>query len=364
MVATKQDFISGNDLYSLRNERLVHAVVWSVTAILPFVLELWTLITDSTFDWDFVLRWWSGMLPLIIIFMIHNQFLIPNFMKKGRIGLYILSVTILMAIYAGYVLISMPPSPPMHQMPPVHHMPVHKRPLPFHFRLLFKLILAVLTLGLNVAISLLFTYLRDQSVRKELENQRLHEELKYLKQQISPHFLMNVLNNIHEMTEENVKEAQDMILELSYMMRYVLYESEKDMTTLSSECRFISSYIALMKHRYVEDFVTVNTGLPENISDDISIPPLIFISFIENAFKHGISYSSQSFIDISLHVKESGIIFTCRNSMPAERKQSSESGVGLANVRRRLDLLYGDGYSLDINKDNNTYSVTLTIPDR
>ena len=307
------------------------------------------------------------MLPLILLFIIHNQFLIPNLMKRGKIGAYILSIMILTAAYAGYVLLSMPPKPPMphmNPMPPIHHMPVHKRPLPFHFHLLFKLMLAILTMGLNVAISLLFTYTRDQAARKELENRRLQEELKYLKQQISPHFLMNVLNNIHEMTEENVKEAQDMILELSYMMRYVLYESEKDMTTLSSECRFISSYIALMKHRYVEDFVTVNTDLHEDTSDDISIPPLIFISFIENAFKHGISYSSQSFIDISLHVKESGIIFTCRNSMPAERKQSSESGVGLANVRRRLDLLYGDGYSLDINKDNNTYSVTLTIPDR
>lgn len=102
MAATKQGFISGNDLYSLRNERLVHAVVWSVTAILPFVLELWNLITDSSFDWDFVLRWWSGMLPLIIIFLVNNLFLIPNFMKKGRMDLYIISVTALMVAYAGY----------------------------------------------------------------------------------------------------------------------------------------------------------------------------------------------------------------------------------------------------------------------
>lgn len=365
MTAEKRGYIAGYDIYSSRNEKVLYAVIWSAIMILPVVLELWNLISDSRFDWDFVLRWWSGMLPLILLFIIHNQFLIPNLMKRGKIGAYILSILILTAAYAGYVLLSMPPKPPMphmNPMPPIHHMPVHKRPLPFHFHLLFKLMLAVLTMGLNVAISLLFTYTRDQAARKELENRRLQEELKYLKQQISPHFLMNVLNNIHEMTEENVEEAQDMILELSYLLRYVLYESEKDMTTLRSECLFISSYISLMKQRYVEDIVTVAAEMPESISEDISIPPLLFISFIENAFKHGISYNSKSFIDISLHEKDGEIFFLCRNSIPAERNNAAIGGVGLSNVKRRLNLLYGNSYSLNISTDNNIYSVNLTIP--
>lgn len=365
MTAEKMNYIPGHDLYSSRNEKVLYAIIWSAVTVLPVVLELWTLVSDSRFDRSFVFRWWASMTPLIIVFVIHNQVLIPNLMKKGKIGLYFLSISFLIAAYAGYVLLSMPPKPPIHQMnpmPPIHHMPVHKRPLPFHFHLLFKLILAVLTMGLNVAVSLLFTYTKDQAARKELENRRLQEELKYLKQQISPHFLMNVLNNIHEMTEENVEEAQDMILELSYLLRYVLYESEKDRTTLRSECLFISSYIALMKQRYVEDMVKVAAELPQSIAEDTTIPPLLFISFIENAFKHGISYSSKSFIEISLHEKDGKVFFMCRNSIPADRNKDTIGGVGLSNVKRRLDLLYGSGYSLNIDTDNNTYSVNLTIP--
>ena len=130
--------------------------------------------------------------------------------------------------------------------------------------MLFSLLLALLTLGVNVAVSMAFTYNRQQADKMDLENYRLQEELKYLKQQISPHFFMNVLNNIHEMTEEDVGKAQEMILELSRLMRYVLYESENGSTTLAAEAQFISSYVSLMKRRYLEDVVKVSLELPQH----------------------------------------------------------------------------------------------------
>ena len=221
-----------------------------------------------------------------------------------------------------------------------------------------------MTVGLNVAISLAFTYNREQSERKELENNRLQEELKYLKQQISPHFLMNVLNNIHAMAEENIKGAQEMILELSCLLRHVLYDSENEMTSLASESRFIASYIALMKMRYVEGIVQVNLDIQEQNSDDARIPPLLLISFIENAFKHGVSYNSGTIINIKLCEADGKILFTCDNTKPLKKDSGTEGGVGLSNVRRRLELLYGDNYSLEINETKTIHSVTLIIPCR
>ena len=359
----------GRNINSVRNERLLYFVVWTVIAILPIVLELWKLINNSEFEWEFVFRWWVGMIPLILIFLIHNHFLLPRFMKKGRIGRYCLILLLILSAYGGVqYLIDRPVHnefseiPPMR--PPMPDRPGDMPPRPFPFPLLFKIMLAAMTLGINVAISLAFTYNREQANRREQENKRLQEELKYLKQQISPHFLMNVLNNIHEMAEEDIKEAQNMILELSHLMRYVLYESENEMTTLASESRFIISYVSLMKKRYVEGIVKVNLDIQQQTSDDIHMHPLLFISFIENAFKHGVSYSNETTIDIKLHEMNGKILFSCDNTIPHAGSTVSAGGVGLSNIRRRLDLLYGNEYSLRINQENDRHSVTLIIPSR
>ena len=367
---------------SVRNERFLYLAVWTVIAVLPIILELWKLINDSEFEWQFVFRWWIGMIPLILIFLIHNHFLLPKFMKKGRIRRYCLILLMVLAAYGGiqYTIDRpvhkelrerpMPPGPPFGfseappMRPPMPDRPENLPPRPFPFPLLFKIMLAAMTLGTNVAISLAFTYSREQVNRREQENKRLQEELKYLKQQISPHFLMNVLNNIHEMAEEDIREAQNMIMELSHLMRYVLYESENEMTTLSAESRFILSYVSLMKKRYVESIVKVNLDVPEQTSEDVRIPPLLFISFIENAFKHGVSYSNETTIDIKLHELNGKILFCCDNTISNTRNTASAGGVGLSNITRRLDLLYGDEYSLRINEEKDRHSVTLIIPSR
>ena len=373
--------LNKRNINSVRNERFLYLAVWMIIAVLPVVLELWKLINNSEFKWEFVFRWWIGMMPLILIFLVNNHFLLPRFMKKGRVSRYCLILLLMLSAYGGIQYMvdkpvweelreqRMPPRPPLEfsgtpVRPPVPDGPGNMPPRPFPFPILFKIMLAATTIGMNVAISLAFTYNREQADRSEQENKRLQEELKYLKRQISPHFLMNVLNNIHEMAEEDIKEAQNMIMELSHLMRYVLYESENDMTTLSSESRFIISYVSLMKKRYVEDIVKVNLDIQEQTSADVRMPPLLFISFIENAFKHGVSYSNATTIDIKLHEVGGKVLFTCGNTVPDIRKDVSSGGVGLSNIRRRLDLLYGDEYSLSINQDENKYSVTLIIPSR
>ena len=374
--------MSEKDIASVRNERGLYVVLWMLIALLPLVLQLWESINSNGFNWKPVWRWWIGMIPLILIFLINNHVLLPRYMKKGRMRRYCLIILVVLIAYGGLQYVAevhawkefrahmLPPRPPfgfgenLPVRPPVPELRMPLRPFTFPFPLLFKMMLAAMTLGMNVAISLVFIYNREEAQRKELENKRLQEELKYLKQQISPHFLMNVLNNIHEMAEENIREAQDMILKLSHLMRYVLYESENDMTTLAAESRFISSYVSLMKMRYVEDIVKVRLDIQEKTSEDIHIPPLLFISFIENAFKHGVSYNGETFINIRLCEKDGSIFFTCDNTLLKNKDNTDKGGVGLANVRRRLDLLYGDDYSLRITDDDNIHSINLIIPCR
>lgn len=220
---------------------------------------------------------------------------------------------------------------------------------------------AMLMLGFNLAIVFMFRYQREKNRTRELENSHLQHELEYLKAQINPHFFMNMLNNIHGMVEVDPQMAQDMILQLSKLMRYVLYDGANARTPLSKEVAFIANYVSLMRQRYSDKKVQINLRLPEQPDEHILIPPMLFVVFIENAFKHGISYRKPSFVDIELTLSEHEFRFRCKNSN-ARQQEGIQGGVGLENVRKRLSLLYGSDYSLKIEDKPDTYCVTLTIP--
>lgn len=134
---------------------------------------------------------------------------------------------------------------------------------------------------------------------KELEHQHLESELKYLKYQLNPHFFMNTLNNIHALVDIDSEKAKKTIIELSKLMRYVLYEANKSQISLKYEIQFLENYIALMKLRYTEH-LDIQTEFPL-IVPHVQIPPLLFISLLENAFKHGVSYRESSYIHVLLH---------------------------------------------------------------
>lgn len=309
----------------------------------------------------------------------------PCLLKKGKVAWYFLTIVLLLIAFTIYQHNAIPdfvkspsafrppmefghggnpplkpdfPPPPFEARPDKIHRPGPpvRVPLPE----LFMLVLGMMTIGINVAVSFAFDGHRNKLQNKELENYRLQEELKYLKYQISPHFFMNVLNNIHEMAEEDTGKAQQMIIELSQLMRHALYEDGT--TTLPSEVTFISSYISLMKMRYPDDIVSVNVDLPDNPSANKKVPTLLFISFIENAFKHGVTYTRPTSIDVHMSETEKHLYFSCENTVSSSDEDKNTGGVGIANVRRRLDLLYGENYSLSISNDGNKYSVILIIP--
>ena len=231
-------------------------------------------------------------------------------------------------------------------------------PLIFGQHDLIAIIILILMLGMNLAIKLYFRQRGDREKMKRLERENLEQQLEYLKYQINPHFFMNTLNNIHALVDIDPEKAKTTILELSKMMRFVLYEGNKQRVPLDREITFLQNYIRLMKLRYTDKVrITVNT--PQNIPN-CDIPPLLFITFVENAFKHGVSYQQESFIDIKMEVGAQ-LTFTCSNSK-ITKEEDKHGGVGLTNVKQRLDLIYGNRYSLDINDQADTYTVTLKIP--
>lgn len=197
--------------------------------------------------------------------------------------------------------------------------------------------------------------------QKELEKEKLNSELALLKNQISPHFFFNTLNNIYSLIAINTEDSRDAVLKLSKLMRYLLYESEQGKTQLSNEIEFMINYIDLMRLR-MSDKVSLSVEFPEKY-ENFSFPPLLFITFIENAFKHGISYRERSYINIALKIEHERLLFSCKNSIGKSPGENDEqySGIGLDNVIKRLNLLFPGKYELNIDKNKKFYSVLLEI---
>jgi len=222
-------------------------------------------------------------------------------------------------------------------------------------------ITSFLVSGFAVGIRYAESAVRKEEEIKELEREKLNSELALLKNQVSPHFFFNTLNNIYSLIAINQDDAREAVLSLSKMMRYMLYESEQGNTRLSHEIEFMKGYIDLMKLR-MSDRVRLTVAFPEEYEDQ-DLPPLLFIPFIENAFKHGVSNAGNSFIDISLMAVGREIFFRSSNSitrLSADAPRAA-SGIGLENVRKRLALLYPGRHELKIDEQEQVFTVELRI---
>ena len=201
----------------------------------------------------------------------------------------------------------------------------------------------------------------DQSL-KELEAARAQAELRNLRNQINPHFLLNTLNNIYALTAFDTAKAQETIQELSKMLRHILYDYQQPTVPLNDEIEFLENYVKLMRIRLPE---TVNVTFTSEIQDsNVQIAPMIFISLVENAFKHGISPTGPSFIRISISADKHFIHCDIQNSNhPKTESDHSGHGIGLQQVQRRLELAYPDHYTWQkgTKDDNTVYYSTITI---
>ena len=225
-------------------------------------------------------------------------------------------------------------------------------------------LVAILMSAFLAGIALLVHHVRrSMTIKQQLKEEhqkRTEAELEWLKNQLNPHFLFNTLNNISSLVQIDADKAQDAIAQLSDLMRYAMYETRRETVHIQGEVEFMRNYIELMKLR-CNDKTTIDYQL-SIVNYQLKIAPLLFISLIENAFKHGVSSSRPSKIDIRLEQKDNQLVFTCDNTnFPKDDTDRSGSGIGLENTRRRLDLIYSGRYTWEQSLDNDLYHVCITL---
>ena len=346
-----------------RQETIIYTIVWVILFLSPLVSLLFSH-NDSSMDpawiWHSLAESWVSLLAFFIVFLIHNHVLAPILVKHKRIKLYLVGCVALVTVFQlaecahkpnGAPLISasqneMPPPPP-----PMGHPPVDKHDISVFF-------IVIMMIGGNLGMKYCFQSEEEKKRLAKLREQSLKQELDYLRYQINPHFIMNTLNNIHALVDIDPEQAKDSIVDMSRMMRYLLYESDNQYVTLDNAVVFLQKYLNLMKLRYT-DQVTVNLDVPDCSNSNIVLAPLLFIPFVENAFKHGVSYDKPSTIDIDIEKKDNRLVFHCRNTKSNAKHEYG--GVGLSNVSKRLELIYGNDYTLDINDNDDTYDVLLDL---
>lgn len=224
-------------------------------------------------------------------------------------------------------------------------------------------ILQVYLLLLIFAISLVVGAM-EKSIQRSRDVERIYREkmsseLSYLKQQINPHFLFNALNSIYSLVLPHSEPASDAVIKLSSILRYMLYETDKQQVSLDKEMEVIRDYLALQKFKF-----NAITKVSFNIRGNLvgyTIEPLLLMTFVENAFKYGADNVTPSFIEIDVAVEDGFFMMSVRNRIVVPESHSENSGIGIKNIKRRLDLIYHDGYALDIKVDGDVFIVKLKL---
>lgn len=220
---------------------------------------------------------------------------------------------------------------------------------------------AMVVLGISTIVASYNKLRAHQATIEATERDKVNTELSFLKAQINPHFFFNTLHTIYGLSDTNPMASKDAIYTLSHMMRYVIYETKNDRTTLEKEIKFIEDYIKLMRLRLSED-VQVIYEKQENLIN-YEVAPMLFLPFIENAFKHGISLVNPSYIYIDISQNETEFKVEVKNSLFKEKAQFLEesNGIGIANTKRRLDLLYPGRYTLEVFDDHSIQEYTVIL---
>ena len=346
---------------------LIHVLAWAVFGMLLFFFQ--PLTWNISLPYQLWVKQTIIFGLLVIMFYLNSEIIVPHFLLKNRTVSYLLIVVGLATVIVvlnGYVdeWLNLPElmDAAFHKYgPPRHH---HRSHGMWEMGMIAPMIgTCALVLGISTSITVMEKWQKDRLVHQELEQERISSELSFLKAQINPHFFFNTLNNIYALTHVDAETSRKAIHQLSRMMRYVLYDTQNATTMLSQEIAFVKDYISLMQLR-LTDVVKIDFKSPA-ILKDVAIAPMIFLPFIENAFKHGVSATNPSFIDIHIGQQGSVVDLNVINTVIKEQNNNLEagSGIGLNNTRRRLDLLYPGKHTLSINEDTaaNTYSVHLTL---
>lgn len=297
---------------------------------------------------------WLGYYIFLNLLVYFNAYvLFPRYLAKKKVGLYTLSVVVFI-IVMGFVMIWLQDK--FYDIAVMHHEP---SPPAIILNIVSSVLAMFFFIGGIAALLSLKQWMTDNRRISHLKAAASASELKYLKNQINPHFLFNVLNNANILVEDEPEVATDILLKLDELLRYQLNGSALKKVMLNDDIRFLSNYLELEKTR--RDNFEYNIT-KEGYMNNVEVAPLLFIPFVENAVKHNGSREQVAFVDISFHLHPGKLIFTCRNSVSEDAAEQKETGgLGMVNIRRRLDLLFGDSYQLQQRKTDGIYTVKLEV---
>jgi sensor histidine kinase YesM len=330
-----------------------HVIAWLFWFSLPTLIPM-LFHRDSDQgprpSWDHIFNWTNLAVNgcWVVFFYLNADFLIPRFFNKRKTWQY---VSILVGLCAFLVvLLSL-----IFQLGHPHKVVVFRR------ESLFSVLPFIFLWSVSSAYRIVSDNVKMNQLIKDRENENLKTELSFLRSQVSPHFLFNVLNNMVALARLKSDKLEPSLIKLSGLMRYMLYESDEEKVPLSKEIEYVSSYIDLQKLRYGKD-MQINVNM-DGQGEYHLIEPMLLIPFIENAFKHGTGMIRQPEIDISLEVNKGVLDFRVNNKYNGESAEIKDkiSGIGLNNVIRRLNLLYDKKHILSIDKENGWFKVSLQL---
>lgn len=340
---------NNNYLHWILNDKyrvFFHLLFW-MFIYLSDVLSLFGLLEPGIYDWIF----FTILFMDVFIVYFNLYFLIPKLLLKQKYLLYIAAtiITILINSFLSFYL-----TYPWEEVGIADDLDV-----PYYIDFTFGAFEGTLyMLVLAISIRLLKIVVKNQFTITDLENTNLKTELTFLKNQINPHFLFNALNNIYVQTRKKSKDAPESVLLLSELLRYQLYDCAKDKVYLRNELEYLKNYIALEKMRRTDADITLHVQGDPNGK---MIAPFLFISFIENAVKHGLELHQKGFIKIDFEVLDDSLNFKVVNNKVENPQVHKDGGIGLVNVKRRLELLYPQKHTLEIKNTSDLYTVRLSI---
>jgi hypothetical protein len=342
---------------------LLYAIIWILVLLSPYFRYMQDVSPNG---WNKMIGDWTNLFLLLLLFLINLFVLVPRLLLNDKRSQYFVIVSVLIFAVAVVSLIVHPTGPPQPPGMRISPEDMQKgRPLdllPFLGTILNNLITALLIIGSSTALELEYKWRSEQKMRKDAEKEQLKTNLALLRHQVSPHFFMNTLNNIHALVEIDSGKAQDAIERLSTLMRYLLYDSAQSTIELKKEIEFINSFVSLMQLRH-SDEVEVKILIPDQIPG-IKIPPMLFISLLENAFKHGVSYPLKSYIYLEIQIRENSLVCNIKNSKHkiVANQFDEYSGIGLENIKKSLNLLYEKDFRLEISDKAHEFEINLIIP--
>ncbi|MEO6636777.1 MAG: histidine kinase [Ginsengibacter sp.] len=330
---------------------LFHILCWTLIFSLPYLLRpsnndthAQKMAHDARYDYHYILN----CLSWVVLFYLNAYLLIPRFFIKRKYGLYFLSLLVVLAVFGFFNLISF-------------KLLLPDREFQINGLFFFYIFPAIFVLAISSAFKLFTDRAGQDKLAKERETENLKTELSFLRSQVSPHFMFNVLNNMVALARKKSDQLEPSLIKLSSLLRYMLYETDEEKVSLQKEVEYLQSYIDLQKQRFGKN-VQINTDI-HGIDGNYSIEPMLLIPFVENAFKHGTGMIENAFIDIKLAAINGVLHCTITNKFnnaDIEIKDKT-SGIGLNNVTRRLNLLYTNNHELLVTEKDDLFIVSLQL---